>query len=266
MDRCAPVLAAGAGGPNQTRRLLLCQRPGVECGHRRTGAAGAGVLAADRRVARRDQHPGHATRAATDAAGRFAIAGIAPGKYRLSAERNGFLTTQYGSRGPNKAGTLLTLEPGQKSSDLAMRLTPHGVIAGRVLDEEGEPVSQRERAGIAAAVYAGPETDGADGWSDHQRSGRIPRLRPAAGTLLRERRTRVRIRCAPQTDDEYVTTFFPRTTDAAAAAPIDVAPGAQLRNIDIPLAKMHTVTVTRTRGQRDPSAAAERARSDRIST
>ena len=40
----------------------------------------------------------------TDAAGRFAIAGIAPGKYRLSAEHNGFLTTQYGSRGPNKAG------------------------------------------------------------------------------------------------------------------------------------------------------------------
>jgi uncharacterized protein (DUF2141 family) len=47
----------------------------------------------------------------------------------------------------------------------------------------------------------------------------------------------------PQAEDEYVTTFFPRTTDAAAAAPIDVAPGAQLRNIDIPLARMHTVTV-----------------------
>ena len=77
----------------------------------------------------------------TDAAGRFALSGIAPGKYRLSAERSGFLTTQYGSRGPNKAGTLLTLEPGQKSSDMTMRLTPHGVIAGRVLDEEGEPVS-----------------------------------------------------------------------------------------------------------------------------
>ena len=48
---------------------------------------------------------------------------------------------------------------------------------------------------------------------------------------------------APQTDDEYVTTFFPRTTDAAAAGPIDVAPGAQLRNIDVTLARMHTVTV-----------------------
>jgi hypothetical protein len=50
-------------------------------------------------------------------------------------------------------------------------------------------------------------------------------------------------RMLPETEDEYVTTFFPRTTDAGAAAPIDVAPGAQLRNIDIALAKMHTATV-----------------------
>jgi len=79
--------------------------------------------------------------ASTDATGQFAITGIAPGKYRLSAEHSGFIVTQYGARGPNKPGTLLTLEPGQKSSDLAMRLTPQGVIAGRVLDEEGEPVA-----------------------------------------------------------------------------------------------------------------------------
>ena len=42
---------------------------------------------------------------------------------------------------------------------------------------------------------------------------------------------------APQTDDDYVATYFPRTTDAAAAAPIDVAAGAQLRNIEIVLAQ-----------------------------
>src|ERR1039457_7067549 len=53
----------------------------------------------------------------TDAAGRFAMAGVAPGKYRLSAERNGFLVAQYGGRGAGKPGTLLTLEPGQNSSD-----------------------------------------------------------------------------------------------------------------------------------------------------
>ena len=90
---------------------------------------------------------------ATDAAGQFAMAGIAPGKYRLAAERNGFIVTQYGSRGPGKAGTLLTLEAGQKSSDLALRLTPHGVIIGRVLDEEGDPVPGAN-VQVARQIYA----------------------------------------------------------------------------------------------------------------
>src|ERR1035441_9581569 len=109
-------------------------------------ATGEPVLRALVSLRRVDMSPGVTTiqvshTAATDAAGQFAMAGIAPGKYRLAAERNGFIVTQYGSRGPGKAGTPLTLEAGQKSSDLALRLTPHGVIAGRVLDEEGDPVS-----------------------------------------------------------------------------------------------------------------------------
>src|SRR6185369_10080262 len=33
----------------------------------------------------------------TDAAGRFALSGIAPGKYQLSTERSRFLPTQYSS-------------------------------------------------------------------------------------------------------------------------------------------------------------------------
>jgi protocatechuate 3,4-dioxygenase beta subunit len=178
----------------------------------------------------------------TDATGRFAIAGIAPGKYRLSAERSGFIATQYGSRAPNKAGTLLTLEPGQKSSDLAMRLTPHGVIAGRVLDEEGEPVSGVDVQVSRQQYMQGRKQMSRSGGASTNDLGeyRVFGLAPGHYYVSATSRQNPML---PQTEDEYVTTFFPRTTDAAAAAPIDVGPGAQLRNIDIPLAKMHTVTV-----------------------
>ena len=47
---------------------------------------------------------------------------------------------------------------------------------------------------------------------------------------------------APETD-EYVRTFYPGTTDAAAAAPLDATAGAQLRGVDVGLAKKRTVTV-----------------------
>ena len=179
---------------------------------------------------------------ATDAAGQFAITGIAPGKYRLSAERNGFLATQYGSRGPGKAGAPLTLEAGQKSGDLAMRLTPHGVIAGRVLDEDGEPASGvdvqvwRQRYMQGRRQMSPANRASTNDLGEYRAFGLLPGRYYLSATLRQNA-------MQPQAEDEYVTTWFPRTTDPTAAAPVDVAPGAQLRNIDIPLAKMHTVTV-----------------------
>jgi protocatechuate 3,4-dioxygenase beta subunit len=179
---------------------------------------------------------------ATDAAGQFAMAGIAPGKYRLTAERNGFVATQYGSRGPGKAGALLTLEAGQKSSDLAMRLTPHGVITGRVLDEEGDPVAGAN-VQVSRQVYAqGRKQLSRAGSASTNDLGeyRVFGLAPGHYFVSADARQNPML---SQAEDEYVTTWFPRTADAAAAAPIDVAPGAQLRNIDILLAKLHTVAV-----------------------
>jgi len=179
---------------------------------------------------------------ATDAEGQFAMAGIAPGKYWLGAERNGFLPTMYGSRGPGKSGVLLTLEAGQKSSDLAMRLTPHGVITGRVLDEEGDPVPGAN-VQVSRQVYAqGRKQLSRAGAASTNDLGeyRVFGLAPGRYFVSADSRQNPML---PEADDEYVTTWHPRTADAAAAAPIDVAPGAQLRNIDIMLAKLHTVAV-----------------------
>jgi protocatechuate 3,4-dioxygenase beta subunit len=178
----------------------------------------------------------------TDAAGRFEMTGIAPGEYRLSAERSGFIVAHYGSRGPGKAGTLLTLEAGQKSSDLAIRLTPHGVIAGRVLDEEGEPVPYANvQVSRQQYIQGRKQMSRANGASTNDLGEyRVFGLPPGRYYVSAEARPNP---MQPQAEDEYVTTWFPRTADAAAAAPIDLTPGAQLRNIDIPLARMHTVTV-----------------------
>src|SRR5260370_31425308 len=76
----------------------------------------------------------------TDASGKFAMKDIEPGKHRLSVTRNGFVATSYGARGPNRPGTTLSLSRGQNLKDVMFRLTPHGVVMGRVVDEDGEPV------------------------------------------------------------------------------------------------------------------------------
>ena len=196
----------------------------------------------------------------TDAAGRFAMAGVAPGKYRLSAERTGFLVAQYGARGAGKPGTLLTLEPGQNSSDLTMRMTPHGVIAGRVLDEEGEPVPSANVQVMRLQYMQGRKQMSRMNGASTNDLGEYRVFGLAPGRYYVSADTRPNQMLA-QTEDEYVTTYFPRATDGAAAAPIDVAPGAQLRNIDIALAKMHTVTVRgRVASEVGPPAGGENAR------
>ena len=77
----------------------------------------------------------------SDASGHFAMANIAPGSYRLASERTGFVRGAYGSPGPMRPGTTLTLSSGQELKLSIFKLQPHGVISGRVLDEDGEPVA-----------------------------------------------------------------------------------------------------------------------------
>lgn len=76
----------------------------------------------------------------TQADGRFAFQGVAPGQYRLQAGHTGYVTRGWGQpRGPD-AVSLLRVGPDTQLTDLVLRLVPAGVISGRVSDEEGEPM------------------------------------------------------------------------------------------------------------------------------
>gem|GEM_PF-5863166 len=77
----------------------------------------------------------------SDAEGKFSIDNVEPGRYWLSAERQGFVKMDYGARRPSVPGTVLTLEAGKDLTGLMFKLVPQGIIAGRVLDDEGEPLS-----------------------------------------------------------------------------------------------------------------------------
>src|SRR5271156_6159096 len=77
----------------------------------------------------------------TGAAGHFELTNIPAGHYRLSAQRDGYIEMQYGQKRPSDPGSVLTLKAGQKLEDLLFKLRRTGVIAGRVFDEDGEPMS-----------------------------------------------------------------------------------------------------------------------------
>ncbi|MFN9894100.1 MAG: carboxypeptidase-like regulatory domain-containing protein, partial [Acidobacteriota bacterium] len=84
-----------------------------------------------------------AVQAMTGADGVFRIP-AAPGEYRLSATRNGFLRAAYRTR--------VKVEAGQTVSGIEFRMSPQSVVAGRVVDEDGDPV---ERAFVALVPARG---------------------------------------------------------------------------------------------------------------
>ncbi len=76
----------------------------------------------------------------TDESGRFSIPNLAPGQYRLFAERDGYLRTEYGQRGASRTGTIITVGGGQDLQNIVVTMTPTGVIAGRIRDVYGHPI------------------------------------------------------------------------------------------------------------------------------
>src|SRR6516225_10709287 len=82
--------------------------------------------------------------ATSDASGHFQLKNVEPGRYHLYASRNGYARREYGQRATHGSGTILTLTAGQHLKDISFRLTPAGVIAGHVYDEDGEPIAEAE--------------------------------------------------------------------------------------------------------------------------
>ncbi len=73
----------------------------------------------------------------TDAAGHFLIDEVDAGRYSLTSARNGY-TQPKSVHGSTKDHALFTLDKGQKMKEVVVKLAPEGVIAGRVLDEDGD--------------------------------------------------------------------------------------------------------------------------------
>ncbi len=187
----------------------------------------------------------------TDATGRYAMKGIEPGRYRLSVFRAGYGRMEYGAKRPIRRGTTLTLNKGQQIANLDFALIRHSVIAGRVVDEDDEPVL---RAFVEALQYSwiegrrqlrplGMHT------TDDRGQFRIAELPPGkyfvratlqnewGGGFARD------LSAVEAPDESYTPTYFPGTTDSASAAVVETGLGTEMMGIDLRLLKTPTVRI-----------------------
>jgi hypothetical protein len=74
----------------------------------------------------------------TDDAGVFDFTELPAGRYTMTVSKSGFVSLSYGQRRPLQAGTPLQLADGQQIKGIDFQLPRGSVIAGHVLDEDGE--------------------------------------------------------------------------------------------------------------------------------
>jgi hypothetical protein len=91
----------------------------------------------------------------TDATGHFAIDEIEPGRYNLRVEHTGYVSRSYGESSAESRGAVLTLAPGRRMQDLLFRMSPWGVISGRISDENGDPIPNVSVQAMRYAVDQG---------------------------------------------------------------------------------------------------------------
>jgi protocatechuate 3,4-dioxygenase beta subunit len=184
--------------------------------------------------------------ATTDASGKYSITGVEPGRYRLLAERTGFVSQQYGARSgsPNQNGTILTLEKAQNVKDMHFRLIPQGVITGRVLDEDGEPVQNVMINCMRQAYVRGQKQ-----WvpvngqmTNDLGEYRLFNLAPGRYYVSATYRPGYGMQGGGG-EDGYAPTYYPSGPSPDLASPVEVTAGTTLSSIDIQLRRAPSVLV-----------------------
>ncbi len=228
-DRCTiegQVLNSATGAPVRKAELFL---------HGSERRSGAGMPTSYNAVA--------------DAGGNFTIKEIEPGAYRLSVHRTGFVNLDYGAHGPMRPGATLSLRPGQRLKDLAVRLTPHAVIAGRIVDENNEPMASVQVQAMLYTYMTGKKQLMPRGSASTNDLGeyRIYGLAPGRYYLHASPDSNFEEsamdRSAVPVTEGPVPTYYPGTMDLSAAVLVEVGPGSQLRGVNITLVKARTFHV-----------------------
>ncbi len=173
--------------------------------------------------------------------GIFHIEGILPGRYRLFAERTGFL--EVNKRRAQTDGRVLTLTPGQELKDFRIRLQAAAVVRGRVTDEDGEPLPNAQVAVLRQTFASGRshwEQAGSERTNDlgeYRVAGLAAGSYYVSVTPPPDFKSLIEGASVAATADptvnapdknsatSYQTTYYPGTADRSQAAPIQLHAG-----------------------------------------
>jgi carboxypeptidase family protein len=241
---CSPTLAAAqADAVPQTGMLGRNYRIAGTVVNKTDGHP----LARARIVVRDTKDPKRFESLVTAEDGMFAFTDVPAGKYSLSGTKRGYISAAYDQH--DQFSTAIVTGAGLDTEALVLRLAPDAVIAGKVLDESGEPVRQ-----ASVAAYYDDHSSGVDqirqiggAQTDDQGAYEIRSLTP--GTYFLSANAKPWYALHPRSnpssgqdseigdaanfdrslDVAYPLTYYPDVTDADSAMPIPIRGGERLQ-------------------------------------
>jgi protocatechuate 3,4-dioxygenase beta subunit len=188
----------------------------------------------------------------TDEAGRFAFPDVYPGDLLLIASRTGFAGVAAASMSATGSTLRIALAPGERATDLNLRLTPQGAIAGRVVDENGEPARHvfvyalrpSYAQGVRRLTSTGISSQGTNDLGEYRIYGLTParyyvQIWPAPASPGRPG--------IPAADDRaYTEVYYSNATDLDSATRVEVKAGAEVGGVNFTL---HPARAVKVRGR-----------------
>jgi hypothetical protein len=232
----------------------------------------AGDRVAGRVVNALDEHPlSHATvtlaeirsrrtplTTTSDDDGHFDFTAVPPGKYHMMGIAAGYVSAPYMAH--EQFGTAIVTGAGLATDSLTLRLTPMSVIAGRVIDEAGDPIQRASVALYRDNPLAGSEhvtrfrilNTGDDGQFEFNRlppgkyflsATATPWYAVHARTDMQDANFPYRAAIDPAVDVAYPMIFFPHALDSDSASPINLRGGDHV-TADMQFQPEHAVTLS----------------------
>ena len=167
----------------------------------------------------------NAKMALTDAGGHFVLEGLAEGNVYLAAIKPGF----FGDEASNTTPAIV----GKDAPAVVLKLTPSGVISGRVTTKDEQPLE-----GFQIRIFEKENVGGRLVWADQPAQARtndegefrVPGLKAgtyyvavdqSSGTVLGQKGV------ANAREQVFTKTFYPSVSEMSAATPIEIAPGEE---------------------------------------
>jgi hypothetical protein len=214
----------------------------------------------------------------SDPNGNFLFAGLAAGRYTITATKPGYVRTAFGAKRADRPGTPVTIADGQRVDGLALRLVRGSVLSGTVRDELGQPAPgiavrvlqyrmvNGERVlspaptvsgpfgettddrgvyrvfGLAAGDYLVSATPRTVGQSDIRQM--TAEEIQSAQRALQQQASPIQSAGQPATPPPimvaYAPVFYPGTISASNAASIHLGPAEERTDVDLPLQLVRT--------------------------